>query len=172
MPSGILWTSKLIEQTLENLRINGQADLSAFHRGDIELKDADIYFQLTPEEIDEFHLCSQDIVYFVEKYCRFLTDSGRKLVKLRDYQKRILRAIAQESWSDKYKEFIPDVRNLIMMQARQSGKCFFNGDIIIQYPSGELFKIPISLFYYMLKGKLTILEKIKIKLIMLYIKLN
>ena len=117
-----VWNSLLIQQTLDKLRMGIITDLSAFHMSDIELKAGNILYQLTTDEIDEFHKCSQDIIYFVEKYCRFLTDSGRKTVKLRSFQTEILRALAREEYSEKIEEMIPEIRNLIMMQSRQSGK--------------------------------------------------
>lgn len=165
-----IWNSNLVLQTLEKLRMGiPGTDLSCFHVGDIELKAADILYQLTPEEIEEFHKCSHDIVYFVEQYCRFLTDAGRKVVKLRPFQKTILRALAEEIYSEKLEEFLPEIRNLIMMQSRQSGKCLFDGLITLQWPNGNIYKIPINLFYYMQKKNLTFLENIKVKLMMLNI---
>jgi len=172
MPSTTIWNSELIKQTLEKLKMGIQTNLSAFHYGDIELKAGNILYQLTPDEVNEFHKCSTDIVYFVEKYCRFLTDKGRIIVKLRDFQITILRALAKEKYSEKFEEMIPEIRNLIMMQSRQSGKCFFMGNVILRYPNENLYEIPISLFYYLIlstKRKLTFLEKIKTKLLKLYI---
>ena len=172
MAGPVVWNSILVQQALDRLRMGMQGDLSCFHSGDIELKAANILYQLTPDEIEEFHHCSEDIVYFVEKYCRFLTDKGRIIVKLRDFQITILRALAKEKYSEKFEEMIPEIRNLIMMQSRQSGKCFFMGNVILRYPNENLYEIPISLFYYLIlstKRKLTFLEKIKTKLLKLYI---
>ncbi len=98
MQSTKVWNSILIQQTIDKLRTGAYTDLSAFHQGDIELKSANLLYQLTPEEIDEFHKCSEDIIYFVEKYCRFLTDAGRRIVKLREYQKKILQALSEEKY--------------------------------------------------------------------------
>jgi len=166
MPGPIIWNSQLVQQTLEKLRLGIYADLSCFHTQDIELKAANILYQLTPDEIEEFHKCSHNIVYFVEKYCRFLTDFGRITVLLRDYQKNILESLSKETYSEKLEEFIPVIRNMIMMQSRQSGKCLFDGLVTLQYPNGNIYKVPINIFYYMQKKKLTFLEKIKVKLYM------
>ena len=171
MQSTTVWNSAKVQQTLDKLRMGVFSDLSCFHHGDIELKADNILYQLTQDEVDEFHKCSEDIIHFVQTYCRFLTDSGRKTVKLRPYQKKILLALANEKYSEKFEDLIPIIRNLIMMQARQSGKCFFDGAVVLQYPSGDIFRVPITLFYYMCKKKLTFLEKIKIKLLLLYHKL-
>ena len=168
----IIWNSSLVAQSLDKLRMGMPTEMSCFHHGDIELKADNILYQLTPEEIDEFHKCSQDIVYFVERHCRFLTDAGRRAVKLREYQKTILRALSKEVLNEELQELIPEIRNLIMMQSRQSGKCLFDADILLKFPDGNTYKVPIQIFYYMIKGKLTFLEKIKTKLLMLYHKLN
>jgi hypothetical protein len=167
-----VWNSISVQQTLEKLRMGIQTNLDCFHTSDIELKAANILWQSTPEEIEEFDHCSDDIVYFVEKYCRFLTDKGRRIVKLMDYQKNVLKNLAKEHYDKLLDNLIPDIRNIIMMQARQSYKCLFNGDILLRYPNGNLYKVPISLFYYMCKGKLTFLEKIKVKLLIWYNILN
>ena len=120
--STTVWNSLLVEQTLEKLRMGMPVDMSAFHQGDPQLKAANLLYQLTSEEIDEFDKCSQDVIYFVEKYCRFLTDAGRKTVKLRDYQKKILKLLSKEVFNEELQQIIPITRNLIMMQSRQSGK--------------------------------------------------
>ena len=122
MPNTTVWNSISVQQSMDKLRMGLQSDYSCFYQGDIELKAANLLYQLTPDEIDEFHKCSGDIVYFVEKYCRFLTDSGRRTVPLREYQKRILAALAKEEYSEKWEDVLPSIRNLIMMQSRQSGK--------------------------------------------------
>jgi len=122
MDTTVVWTSQLVQQTTDKLRMGIPTNLSCFHMGDIELKAGNLLTQLTPEEIDEFHKCSNDILYFVEKYCRFLTDKGRNTVRLRDYQKKILSALAKEEYSEELEDLIPVIRNMIMMQSRQSGK--------------------------------------------------
>jgi hypothetical protein len=122
MQSTTIWNSIIVQQCLEKLRMGMPTDLSAFHQGDIELKAADLLYQLTSEEIDEFHKCSEDIVYFVEKYCRFMTDKGRRVVPLRYYQKTILNTLSIEHYIELLDELGPKNRNLIIMAARQTGK--------------------------------------------------
>ena len=117
-----IWTSTLVEQTKEKLRHNIDADLSCFHERDIELKAGKILFKHTKEELDEFIKCSQDIFYFVTKYCLFLTDYGRQTVILRPFQKDILKELAAEEWNEKLKDLSPVARNYILMASRQTGK--------------------------------------------------
>jgi len=89
MTQTTIWTSRMIDQTLEKLRYGMDVDMRCFHEGDVELRAGKILYKLTKEEIEEFQKCSEDIVYFVEKYCRFLTDAGRVTVPLRKFQKAI-----------------------------------------------------------------------------------
>jgi len=112
----------LIQQCLEKLRMGMPVNMGAFHMNDIELKADNILYQLTADEVEEFHKCSEDIVYFVETYCRFMTDKGRKTVPLREYQKKILRALAEEGYIKILDELGPKNRNLIIMASRQTGK--------------------------------------------------
>lgn len=170
MLSTTIWNSALVQKTLDRYRMGLPTDMSCFHFGDIELKANNILYQLTEEEIEEFHKCSKDIIYFVEKYCRFLTDEGRKTIKLRDYQKRILTLLTEEIYSEKIRDLIPKVRNLIMMQSRQSGKCLFLSNVTIMYPDNKKESVPLSLLYYMSKKSLSLLEKIKVKLLKIYSK--
>jgi len=173
MQSTTVWNSASVQQCLEKLRMGMHTDLSAFHQGNIELKAADLLYQLTPEEIDEFHRCSEDIVYFVQKYCRFMTDKGRVVVNLRDYQEKILRALAEEKYIELLNEYGPKNRNLIIMAARQTGKCLFGSEIIIKIKDQDLeIKIPINLLYYFRKEHLTFLEKIKVELMIIYYKIE
>lgn len=174
MPSARIWTTESVNQSLEKLRLAIPTDMSCFHENDIELKAANILFKLSETEVEEFTKCSSDIIYFVEKYCRFLTDKGRITVPLRKYQKKILKALAMETYSNIAEDLIPVVRNLIMLQSRQSGKCLLSGDITVMFPDKNVYKIPISIFYYMIlskERKLTLLEKVKVKLLITYHKL-
>jgi len=122
MQSTVIWNSASVQHTLDKLRMGIPADLGAFHQGDIELKAANLLYQLSQDEVDEFHKCSDDIIYFVEKYCRFMTDKGRRLVPLRDYQKKILLALAEERYIEILDELGPSNRNVIVLASRQIGK--------------------------------------------------
>jgi len=168
-----VWTTQLVEQTKEKLRYGIQTDMSCFHDRDIELKGGKILFKLDTDEVSEFVKCSQNINYFVTKYCRFLTDKGRATVTLRDYQLDILDELSEESWNDKLDDMAPKNRNYILMAARQTGKCLFDASVEISH--SDLYKIektPINLLYYIHKEHLTFLEKLKFKLMFLYNKVD
>ncbi len=117
-----IWTTDLVNETLERLRYSAEVDLDCFHQRDPELKADNVLFQLTHEEEQEFIKCSQDIVYFVATYCQFLTDYGRQTVPLRDFQEEILNTIGEEVWVEDLGDFGPAIRNFILMASRQTGK--------------------------------------------------
>jgi len=122
MATTTIWTTILVKQTLEKLRYGMDVDMSCFHEKDIELKAGKILFKLTKEELEEFQKCSEDILHFVSKYCRFMTDSGRNTVKLREFQKEILTELAEEEWKEVIQDMGPVARDYILMAARQTGK--------------------------------------------------
>jgi len=122
MAQSTVWSTALINETLDKLRMGMPCDMSCFHERDYELKAANILFNYTKEEQEEFIKCSQDIVYFVSKYCRFLNDKGRTTVTLRKYQKDILNTVGEEEWNDIIEDFVPKNRNVIIMASRQVGK--------------------------------------------------
>jgi len=168
---GQVWTSELIQKNVERIRFQLPANMECFHMRDIELKADNITFKLTAEELDEFNKCASDIAYFVQKYCRFMTDKGRTTVKLRPYQIKILKSLAEEQYIEELEEYGPKNRDVIVLASRQIGKCFFGGNIHIKIANKEL-KIPINLLYYFRKERLTFLEKIKVNLMLIYDKVD
>ena len=118
MAQNIVWNTEIVNKALEKLRYGADVNLDCFHQRDPELKADNILFQLTHEEEQEFIKCSQDIEYFVEKYCRFLTDYGRQTVTLRDFQRDILNTVGEEVWINDLEDFGPKVRNYILMASR------------------------------------------------------
>jgi len=122
MGNAIVWNTNTVEETVIKLRQGADVDLGCFHERNPELKAANILFQLSHEEEDEFIKCSSDVEYFVEKYCRFLTDKGRTTVDLRTFQKEILSTLGEEYWLDEIDDVAPEVRNFILMASRQTGK--------------------------------------------------
>jgi hypothetical protein len=122
MSHNLIWTTEIVNQTLSQLRFGSDVNLDCFHQRDPELKADNVLFQLTKEEEDEFIKCSQNIEYFVETYCQFLTDYGRILIELREFQRDILNTVGEEIWIDDLDDLGPKVRNYILMAARQTGK--------------------------------------------------
>ena len=122
MSQTTIWTTRLVDQTLEKLRYGMDVDMGCFHEKDTELKAGKILFKLTKEEFAEFQKCQTDIVYFVTKYCRFMTDAGRTTVKLRKFQKEILAELSEEEYKEHLNDMGPIARDYILMASRQTGK--------------------------------------------------
>lgn len=113
-----------------------------------------IKFAMTPEEIEEYIRCKLSVYYFAEHYCKIkLEDGSVNQMKLRDYQKDILRLYTENKYS-------------ILMASRQIGKCFdFTGILNIKDENNRIYKINIGKLYYQtLKThrRLTFLENIKL----------
>ena len=88
----LVWSTKKI-QDLEVALDQGYKPgvKMPFYEGKQFLKRGNIVFEYTDEEISELARCAADIVYFAERYAVVLTDEGIQQVKLRDYQKDMLR---------------------------------------------------------------------------------
>jgi hypothetical protein len=80
-----------------------------FYEGKQFLRRGNIVFEYTDEEIAELAKCANDIVYFAETYAVVMTDDGVQKVKLRDYQKQLLRDFQ-------------DNRFNVVLASRQMGK--------------------------------------------------
>lgn len=117
-----IWTTSMVDEVKDQLRFGNETDLSCFHERDIELKGYKIPFKFSAAEYDEFKRCAGNITYFVEKYCRFMTDAGRTTVPLRKYQVEILDDLAEETYIPSLDDMGPKNRNYILMASRQTGK--------------------------------------------------
>lgn len=117
-----IYTTEIINKLLEDAGKGLEIDTSPFFMGDLELRDANIVFQYTEEEIEEFQKCAQDPIYFTAKYCKFQNDKGRTTVKLRDFQEDTLHMLCDQHYDEELDEMIPDNRNCIIMASRQTGK--------------------------------------------------
>jgi hypothetical protein len=80
-----------------------------FYEGKTFLKKGNLVFEYTDEEISELAKCATDIVHFAETYAVVMTDNGIQQVKLREYQKTMLRNFQEERFN-------------IVLASRQMGK--------------------------------------------------
>lgn len=118
-----LYTTEIINSLRNDISEGFEVDMSPFFDGDYELRNERITFRMTPEEEEEYEKCFMDAMYFIEKYCKFMTDNGRRIVKLRDYQKDIIHLVTDQHYDPELDEMIPDNKNVIIMASRQVGKC-------------------------------------------------
>jgi hypothetical protein len=105
-----IWSTKSLELALKGIEQGKKLIANPFYENNTKLLKGDLVFQRTQDEIEEWLRCKNDIIYFVEKYCKLMTPEGIKYVKMRDYQK-------------KYLNHLMNNRLSIYLACRQCGKC-------------------------------------------------
>ena len=105
-----IWSTKSLDLALKGLEQGKKLIANPFYENNTKLLKGDLVFQRTQEEVDEWLRCKNDIIYFVEKYCKLMTPEGIQYVKMRDYQKRYLNHLMNNRLS-------------IYLACRQCGKC-------------------------------------------------
>jgi hypothetical protein len=157
MSKQIIWTSKIVEEKVEQI---SQGEIlknieNPFHDKIVGLRKSGISFRMTKDEIDEYIKCKMDIQYFAENYCWVKGEQGEPVkIILRDYQKEILDNFFKERYN-------------ILMASRQVGKCFSFNTLCEFKINEKTIYLRIGILYYLLLSqtrKLTFLEKLKIKI--------
>lgn len=159
-----VWTTKKVNETVRKIEQGLDADRSCFYQGDFNFRNGNINFEYTREEQEEIVKCASDILYFASRYCHAMTDEGVQQIKLRPYQRDMLKNFQ-------------DNRYIIMLASRQIGKCaLYNTKICIYDTKKEgYFNMSLGNLYFMSlkqQRKLTLLEKIKWQLWKFYDKIN
>lgn len=81
------------------------------YNGNTKLKKAGVQLSYTPDQIQEYIRCKNDIIYFIKNYVKIISlDHGLVPFELYPYQENLITAFN-------------DNRFIISLQARQSGKC-------------------------------------------------
>lgn len=123
-----IWSSRSIDLALEGLKQGRKLVANPFYENNTKLLKGDLVFDRTPEEIQEWLRCKNDIIYFVEKYCKLMTPEGIKNVKLRDYQQNYLNHLMNHRLS-------------IYLACRQCGKCLSFTQVIDTKLNNEFITI-------------------------------
>lgn len=123
-----IWSTKAIELAVAGLVAGKKLVANPFYDKKINLLKGDLVFDRTEEEIQEWLRCKNDIIYFVEKYCKLMTPEGIRHVTLRDYQKNYLRHLEKNRLS-------------IYLACRQCGKCLSFTQVIITKLNDEFITI-------------------------------
>ena len=106
----IVWSTKAINDLIIALDKGYRPSVAMpFYEGKQHLKKGNVVFEYTDDEIVEIAKCANDIVYFAEKYAVVMTDEGVRRVKLREYQKEMLRNFQHNRFN-------------IVLASRQMGK--------------------------------------------------
>ena len=134
-----------------------------FFENVIGLRSSGLTFKMSNEEQEEYIRCALDIHYFARTYCYIKGEEGQPIIiPLRDYQNEILDNFFNNRFN-------------ILMASRQIGKCFsFNTKVLVEINDQFLEVRFGKLYYYLISKvrKLTIFEKLKIKLYDIIYKLD
>lgn len=117
-----VYSTALINELIAERNKGYDIPFDAFYNRDLDLRASGVTFRMTDEELEEYQKCYDDAVYFVSKYCRFMTDKGLSPVQLRDFQKKVIRTVTDETYIPELEEFGPKNRGVIWCSSRQSGK--------------------------------------------------
>lgn len=116
----VIWSSTALEAALTGLKQGKKLIANPFYENNVRLLKGDLVFNRTDEEIEEWIKCKNDVVYFVEKYCKIMTPEGIKQVTLRDYQVEYLKHLEKNRLS-------------ILLSARQAGKTVTSALFMLHY---------------------------------------
>lgn len=116
----MIWSSNALELALKGIAEGRKLIANPFYENNTKLLKGDLVFERTQEELDEWIKCKNDIIYFVEKYCKLMTPEGIQHVTLRDYQVDYLRHLEKNRLS-------------IMLSARQAGKTTTSALFMLHY---------------------------------------
>lgn len=87
----IVWTTKRVDEWMRDYSEGLVHKETPWADGVIGVRNPDIVFEYTTEEIEELTKCANDIIYFANKYCYCLQGSkGYRPITLRDYQEEML----------------------------------------------------------------------------------
>lgn len=107
------------------------------YNGNPNLKPLNYIIRYEDWQIQELRKCSRDPIYFIENYCKIVSlDHGIIPFKLYEYQKEAVETILSN-------------RKVILMTARQMGKCVSENTLINirNKETKEVSKITIGEFY-------------------------
>ena len=115
-----IWSSKSLDMALEGIKQGRKLVANPFYENNTKLLKGDLVFDRTQDEIKEWLKCKNDIIYFVEKYCKLMTPEGIKNVKLREYQRNYLKHLEKHRLS-------------IYLACRQCGKTTTSAVFMLHY---------------------------------------
>lgn len=155
-----VWNTKRVQEALDAIDNGIPLKSSPFYMKNVNLRKPNLVYDYTQWEADEIAKCANDICYFADTYCMVMTDDGVRKIKLRDYQRAMLRHYANNRFS-------------ICLAARQIGKCCSYNTAVQQNikKSPNLLNSQKIGDIYNKGTKLSLLAKIKLFLYKIYQKL-
>lgn len=155
-----VWNTKRVQEALDAIDNGIPLKSSPFYMKNVNLRKPNLVYDYTQWEADEIAKCANDICYFADTYCMVMTDDGVRKIKLRDYQRAMLRHYANNRFS-------------ICLAARQIGKCLiFNTLCKIKEKNNDFLLNSQKIGdIYNKETKISFLTKIKLFLYKIYQKL-
>jgi len=117
-----IYSTERINSLIEERNNGYEIDFEPFFMRDLDLRAANIPFQMTEEEMIEYQKCYDDPLYYASHYAKFMTDHGFRTVELRDYQVEIIDKATEEVYDEERDLLLPVNRNIILCCSRQTGK--------------------------------------------------
>lgn len=116
----MVWSSEIVHAAIKGLEQGKKLVANPFYENKTKLLKGDLVFERTPEEIEEWKRCKNDIIYFANNYCKLMTPTGIRNVEMRDYQRD-------------YLEHLMKNRLSIFLSCRQSGKTTTSAIFLLHY---------------------------------------
>lgn len=116
----MIWSTAVLDKAIKGLMRGKRLIANPFYENNIKLLKGDLNYERTPEEIEEWKKCRDDIIYFANTYCKLMTPLGVKNVVMRDYQEEYLKHLVNNRLS-------------IFISARQSGKTVTSAIFLLHY---------------------------------------
>ena len=152
-----VYSTEKIKDITSNVLNGGKADTTPFFHGSPDWRDSGVIFEYTDEELEIMDKCSNDCVWFVENYAKFMNKKGRSTVKLYDFQKENLKTMSGEHWDPEEDVIMPDNPMVCLLQSRQTSKCLSGNSII---DTKEYGKIKLYELYFNPLSSKSIIDKI------------
>ena len=124
-----VYSTALINKLIDDRNQGYDIDFDPFFNRDTDLRASNIPFKMTDEEMEEYQKCYDNPEYFINKYCKFMTDKGMSTVQLRDYQTKVIDLVTQETYDEELEDAVPKNRNIIWLASRQIGKCLIFNEL-------------------------------------------
>lgn len=126
------------------------------------LRSAEEAVSYTKEMQEEYLRCMNDIIYFAEKYCYIITlDEGKVLIKLWDFQKKVLKAMVDPpEFYNEEEDIYEKKQHVIILASRQISKTTLSSIFILHYAIFNQDKT-IAVLANKEKTALEIIQKIK-----------
>ena len=152
----VVWSTKKVDEWMKDYSEGITHRENPWLDGMIGVRNPDIVFEYTAEEIQELTKCANDIFYFANNYGYCLQGSkGYQPLTLRDYQEEMLDSYIKNRFN-------------ITLSCRQIGKCSIINKLELQKNKNNFHKYIEELY---LERKNTFLSKLKSILFKIYRKL-